>query len=217
MPLVQVKDTTARSRPGLAAEIAATATRLSAEILRKDPKVTAVIAEEVPGERRFCGGVSLADKGLASFWLDIRITESTNTKDEKAAFIAETLSRNGGTAWTAARGKLRMCMTSTVLPADSVASRRSAGISRASLACRLLQLPKSADRAAANRGSLSGWRSPSGKRCAAVASDLAADPGRRLLYGEAARDTARSGRARSAAPSPRTRSHIFRRAAGTLE
>src|SRR5258706_2634116 len=57
----------------------------------------------------------------------------------------------------------------------------------------------------------------SGKRCAAVASDLAADPGRRLLYGEAARDTARSGRARSAAPSPRTRSHIFRRAAGTLE
>jgi 4-oxalocrotonate tautomerase len=90
MPLVQVKDTTARSRPGLAAEIAATATRLSAEILHKDPKVTAVIAEEVPGERRFCGGVSLADKGLASFWLDIRITESTNTKDEKAAFIAET-------------------------------------------------------------------------------------------------------------------------------
>jgi len=90
MPLVQVKDTTARSRPRLAAEIAATATRLSAEILRKDPKVTAVIAEEVPGERRFCGGVSLADKGLASFWLDIRITESTNTKDEKAAFIAET-------------------------------------------------------------------------------------------------------------------------------
>src|SRR6266446_4055962 len=67
-----------------------TATRLSAEILHKDPKVTAVIAEEVPGERRFCGGVSLADKGLASFWLDIRITESTNTKDEKAAFIAET-------------------------------------------------------------------------------------------------------------------------------
>jgi len=79
-----------QDRPELAAEIAATATRLSAEILHKDPKVTAVIAEEVPGERRFCGGVSLADKGLASFWLDIRITESTNTKDEKAAFIAET-------------------------------------------------------------------------------------------------------------------------------
>ena len=31
---------------------------------------------------------TLAEHGLASFWLDIRITDGTNTREEKAAFIA---------------------------------------------------------------------------------------------------------------------------------
>jgi 4-oxalocrotonate tautomerase len=90
MPLIQIKYSTPKSRPGLVKDIATTANRLSSEFLRKDPSVTAVVAEEIPAERWFCGNRSLADDGLASFSLDIKIVEATNTKDEEAKFIAET-------------------------------------------------------------------------------------------------------------------------------
>jgi 4-oxalocrotonate tautomerase len=52
--------------------------------------VTAVIVTSADPEDWFCGGRSLTDVGLASFWLDIHIVDGTNTKDEKAAFIAAT-------------------------------------------------------------------------------------------------------------------------------
>lgn len=93
MPLIQVKYAAQTDgEPGnhLAATVASKASALAAEFLHKDPQVTAVIAEEVPPDRWFCAGRSLAELRLASFWLDIKITDSTNTKDEKAAFIAHT-------------------------------------------------------------------------------------------------------------------------------
>ncbi|MEK9969895.1 MAG: 4-oxalocrotonate tautomerase, partial [Ferrovibrio sp.] len=36
----------------------------------------------------YVGGATLAEQKLASFFLDIKITDGTNTKDEKAAYIA---------------------------------------------------------------------------------------------------------------------------------
>jgi 4-oxalocrotonate tautomerase len=57
--------------------------------LRKDPKVAAVIVTFVPPDDWFCGGRSLGEVHLASFWLDIHITDGSNTKDEKAAFIGD--------------------------------------------------------------------------------------------------------------------------------
>jgi 4-oxalocrotonate tautomerase len=88
MPMITVTYATPRAAAGLKGAIAATASRLAAEILGKDPKVTAVLVEEASAEDWFCGGQSLAAAGLASFWLDIRVTDGTNTKDEKAAFVA---------------------------------------------------------------------------------------------------------------------------------
>src|ERR1700709_2786557 len=38
---------------------------------------------------------SLAEQKPASFWLDIHVTEGTNTKDEKAAYIAAIFKRMG--------------------------------------------------------------------------------------------------------------------------
>jgi 4-oxalocrotonate tautomerase len=78
-------------RPRIAAEIS----RLSSSLLHKDPKVTAVIVTSVDPDDWFCGGRSLTDVGLASFWLDIHIVDGTNTKDEKAAFIAATFEAMG--------------------------------------------------------------------------------------------------------------------------
>ncbi|MFZ5674799.1 MAG: tautomerase family protein [Pseudomonadota bacterium] len=89
MPLIRI----AYSSPGKEAaggpEIAAAANRLSADILHKDPKITAVTVEKLDADSWFIGDRSVSEHGLATFWLDIKIVESTNTKDEKARFIAE--------------------------------------------------------------------------------------------------------------------------------
>jgi 4-oxalocrotonate tautomerase len=86
--MITVKYVTQRPSGTLKRTIAETASMLAAEILHKDPKVTAVLVEEAAASNWFCGGRTLADSGHASFWLDIRITDGTNTKDEKAAFVA---------------------------------------------------------------------------------------------------------------------------------
>lgn len=95
MPIIQVKYSTPNEKQSLVNEIAAAASRLSAQHLRKDPAVTAVTVEPVPAQNWFAGGVSLAEQKKASFFLDIKIVESTNTKDEKAAFIAAVFSTMG--------------------------------------------------------------------------------------------------------------------------
>ena len=93
MPLISV--TYATDKPVSKAEIAAEVTRLSSTILGKPPEVTALIGQRVEPDEWFAGGRSLVEAGLASFWLDIRVTEGTNTKDEKAKFLAETFKTMG--------------------------------------------------------------------------------------------------------------------------
>jgi 4-oxalocrotonate tautomerase len=40
-------------------------------------------------------GRTLAEQKLASYWIDIHVTEGTNTKDEKAAYLAAVFRRMG--------------------------------------------------------------------------------------------------------------------------
>jgi 4-oxalocrotonate tautomerase len=93
VPLITVSYSSSRHTPSLKADIAAAVSDLTAKILRKDPKVTAIIVKSVDPVDWFAGGKSLAEQKLASFWLDIHITEGTNTKDEKAAYIAAMFTR----------------------------------------------------------------------------------------------------------------------------
>jgi 4-oxalocrotonate tautomerase len=95
MPLITVTYSSSRQAPSLKADIAAAVTELTAGILHKDPKVTAIIVKSVDAADWFAGGKSLADQRLASFWLDIHVSEGTNTKDEKAAYIAAMFRRMG--------------------------------------------------------------------------------------------------------------------------
>jgi 4-oxalocrotonate tautomerase len=95
MPLIAVRYATNRAQAGLKAAIARAASDLAAGILHKDPKVTAVLVEAADPADWFCGGHSLAQSGLASFSLDIRITDGSNNKDEKAEFIATVFKRMG--------------------------------------------------------------------------------------------------------------------------
>jgi 4-oxalocrotonate tautomerase len=95
MPLITVTYASSRQTPSLKADIASAVTELTAKILHKDPKVTAIIVKTADAADWFAGGKSLAEQNLASFWLDIHVTEGTNTKDEKAAYIAAMFKRMG--------------------------------------------------------------------------------------------------------------------------
>jgi 4-oxalocrotonate tautomerase len=96
MPLITVTYSTSRERPTLKSEIAAAVSELTATILHKDPKVTAIIVKSVDAADWFAGGKSLAEQKLASYWLDVHVSEGTNTKDEKAAYLAALFQRMGG-------------------------------------------------------------------------------------------------------------------------
>jgi 4-oxalocrotonate tautomerase len=88
MPMITLK----LSHPAadqLVQEAAGLASRLTARWLGKDPEVTAVAVEIVPPQRWFVAGQSLADRRQASFFLEVRITDGTNTVDQKAVYIAE--------------------------------------------------------------------------------------------------------------------------------
>ena len=95
MPLITVAYSSSRTAPSLRADIAAAATEFTAKILHKDPKVTAIIVKSVDAADWFAGGKSLAEQKLASYWLDIHVSEGTNTKDEKAAYLAAMFKRMG--------------------------------------------------------------------------------------------------------------------------
>ncbi len=95
MPLITVSYSTSRETPSLKSDIAGAVTELTAKILRKDPKVTAIIVKSVDATDWFAGGKSLAEQKLASYWIDIHVSEGTNTKDEKAAYLAAMFARMG--------------------------------------------------------------------------------------------------------------------------
>ncbi|MGU3494492.1 tautomerase family protein [Xanthobacteraceae bacterium A53D] len=86
MPILNVK--LSAQRPVDVPQVAATLSRLTKEILHKDPNLTAVAIDLVPPAHWFVGGPSLEAAGLASFWLDIVVVDGSNTKDEKAAYVA---------------------------------------------------------------------------------------------------------------------------------
>jgi 4-oxalocrotonate tautomerase len=85
MPMITVRYATAQRKSGLTEMIAKAASRLSV--------LTAVTVEQIAPEDWFIGDKSLTRHGLASFWLDIRIVDGTNTREEKAAFVAATFAK----------------------------------------------------------------------------------------------------------------------------
>ena len=62
---------------------------LTSRVLRKSPEVIAITIDYVDPDDWIIAGKSLTEHRLGSFYFDIKITDETNTKDEKAQFIAE--------------------------------------------------------------------------------------------------------------------------------
>jgi len=63
-------------------------TDLTASILHKDPNVTAVAVQYISPTDWFIAGKSLHERRAPSFFVDTRISDGTNSKNEKAAYVA---------------------------------------------------------------------------------------------------------------------------------
>ena len=86
MPILSVRLCAAPSAE-LSGRVAAALTDLTVDVLKKKREVTAVAVDYLPPAQWFIGGESLAARSLATFHLDIKVTEGTNTKDEKALYV----------------------------------------------------------------------------------------------------------------------------------
>ncbi len=87
MPFIQIKISGERD-PELAARVAQRITALTHEQLRKNPADTAVAVDFIAPDLWFIANTPLAGQRVRSFYLNISITDETNTKDEKAAYVA---------------------------------------------------------------------------------------------------------------------------------
>ncbi|AEG04691.1 tautomerase family protein [Sinorhizobium meliloti] len=86
MPIINIS-VTGQPEPELSAKVAAKVSDLTQSHLRKDPSVTAVVVSYVDPRHWFAGGKSLASQQASSFWLDIKVVDGTNTKQELGAYI----------------------------------------------------------------------------------------------------------------------------------
>ncbi len=62
-------------------------TDLTANVLRKKRELVAIEVEFIEPQKWFIGGVAIDQIHATSFYLDIKVTEGTNTKNEKADFV----------------------------------------------------------------------------------------------------------------------------------
>jgi 4-oxalocrotonate tautomerase len=86
MPILNVKVSAIKS-PEMTAHIARILLDLTTRILHKDPKLTSIAITYVDPHDWIVGGATLAAQGKTSIYFDIKITDETNTKAEKAQYI----------------------------------------------------------------------------------------------------------------------------------
>ncbi|MGZ5787309.1 MAG: tautomerase family protein [Ramlibacter sp.] len=88
MPILNVKVSGQKS-PELTRQISELLLDLTTRILKKKREVTAIAIEYVDPDNWIVGGQPLSEQHKSSFYFDIKITDETNTKDEKALYIKE--------------------------------------------------------------------------------------------------------------------------------
>lgn len=96
MPIINVA-ITGKPNPSLSQRIAEQVTALTQAYLRKDPTITAVAVTYVDPDHWFAGGKSLASQEGNTFWLDIKVVDGTNTKQELADYLDAIFQTLGGT------------------------------------------------------------------------------------------------------------------------
>jgi 4-oxalocrotonate tautomerase len=88
VPILNVKVSAKRSNE-MTQRISTLLSELTTRVLGKDPSVTSIAVEYVDPEDWIVGGKSLFEQKKNSVYFDIKITDETNTKAEKAKYIRE--------------------------------------------------------------------------------------------------------------------------------
>lgn len=88
MPILNVKVSAPKSSE-MTRQIAELLLDLTVRILKKKREVTAIAIDYADPDSWIVGGRTLTEQGKNSFYFDIKITDETNTKDEKAQYIKE--------------------------------------------------------------------------------------------------------------------------------
>jgi 4-oxalocrotonate tautomerase len=88
MPILDVKLGAKRSTE-TTRRVTTLLSELTVRILRKSPQVIAIAVTYVDPDDWIVAGKTLTEHGRTSFTFDIKVTDETNTKDEKARFIRE--------------------------------------------------------------------------------------------------------------------------------
>ncbi len=87
MPMIKARFIKFRDGRNHKLEVAELLSRLTAEILHKDPAVTSVLVESADPADWFVGGETIADQQVGTFYVEVSITEHTNTKDETTEWV----------------------------------------------------------------------------------------------------------------------------------
>ena len=64
----------------------------TSELLGKKPEVTSIAIDFVSPDLWFVGGERVSVQNGVTFYLDIKVTDGTNTKNEKAAYVKHVFS-----------------------------------------------------------------------------------------------------------------------------
>ncbi len=86
MPYLNVRVSVPESAES-AGKIAAVLMKHTSEVLGKKPDVTSIEIDFISPDKWFVGGVRVCDQKAVTFYLDIKVTDGTNTKSEKAQYV----------------------------------------------------------------------------------------------------------------------------------
>lgn len=87
MPMIKARYTKPQDKRDPKHDIAAMLSRVTAEILHKNPAVTAVLVESAEPDDWIVAGSGVSDLKLGTFYVEVSITEHTNLKDETTAWV----------------------------------------------------------------------------------------------------------------------------------
>jgi|SRR3984893_13292749 len=88
MPILNVK-VSAKKSTEMTKAISGILLDLTTRILHKKPEVTSIAIDYVDPADWIVAGKSLSEQAKSSFYFDIKITDETNSKAEKAQYIRE--------------------------------------------------------------------------------------------------------------------------------
>ena len=86
MPYLNVRIATAESAE-IAEKIVSILMKHTSEILGKKPEVTSIDINFVSPKLWFVGGTAIGAMDEVTFYLDIKVTDGTNTKGEKSEYV----------------------------------------------------------------------------------------------------------------------------------